>query len=915
MKKSIITLISIVMMLTSSLKSQDSFTLRLDETQTLQEMLDILVNSRALNYGEWDPDPSVNDYFIKINSGTVNLNGFDNSINLSLGATAYAEFNIGWDNFGFSYSKDMTIDVSGTPAIENDPVTGLSNVVLNDVSVVIAVNIWPDWLPIEFIVRMNLEDRFEDLSFINLVEFYPDINPYYFQSSIPEISVTNDAILISIQLNQELEIANKSNSNPLSYLNGSLSLQNFNTPVLTQSNKSSPSLVFARLNDNYKATTHDHTIGGEVHLTWTNNIDHKLTTDLFQLQQIYFNSGLTAWFEEQNTITIASSIGGVALDFHDPWFYDQTTQSQPDNFRPLSEQGDGNGNVQVFLNQNPNNLSSLPIYRLKAPSVGQVTQNDILVFDGWTVSPAGGATLSNSDAPTTSVVFLNEGVSITANYVSALAAPGKNVNIPSGETVTIPAGGTYLWNTNATGFNFNVSGSLVMNGTAQSPITFGPSTGTSNTIGGIYVENNGNLTMNYVETSYQQYEYSERAIYLEAGEAMITNCRFMNVPKEGIRVDAAASATIQNCEFTGGQSIGSIGIDSDITQGSGNTVTIRNNTIVDFRTGIKTVCTTNGINTTLDMRNNILYYNNTTQTGTICFDHYIEHRLTIDVNYNNSYGFADNFIDNNGQPLTNVYIQDWILDTDPLFNNYAGGDYTLTSTSPVIDEGDPALSDPDGTIADMGAFYFDKVPTAPSGFTILGDVGDHPQLVWDVHEETDVTHYKVYRSLNYGEFILTATVNTSDWTDTEVTINDEKKFSDRACYHVKAVDGINQLSPATSLHCESVDIGLKKQTFVLIPKDYELSSAHPNPFNPTITIPFGLPLNSNVTIGIYNVKGQLVRNIHSSNIIAGFHSVQWNSLTDSGQKVPSGMYIVRLNAVSTDGRKSFQNIQKIALLK
>jgi hypothetical protein len=89
----------------------------------------------------------------------------------------------------------------------------------------------------------------------------------------------------------------------------------------------------------------------------------------------------------------------------------------------------------------------------------------------------------------------------------------------------------------------------------------------------------------------------------------------------------------------------------------------------------------------------------------------------------------------------------------------------------------------------------------------------------------------------------------------------------------------------------------------------------PHPFNPTITIPFGLPLNSNVTIGIYNVKGQLVRNIHSSNIIAGFHSVQWNSLTDSGHKVPSGMYIVKLNAVSTDGRKSFQKSQKIVLLK
>jgi len=76
-----------------------------------------------------------------------------------------------------------------------------------------------------------------------------------------------------------------------------------------------------------------------------------------------------------------------------------------------------------------------------------------------------------------------------------------------------------------------------------------------------------------------------------------------------------------------------------------------------------------------------------------------------------------------------------------------------------------------------------------------------------------------------------------------------------------------------------------------------------------------LPLESDVSIDIYNVMGQRVRSLQSANIKAGFHSVQWNSLTDSGRKVPSGMYIVRMNAKSTHEKKMFQKSQKIVLLK
>jgi hypothetical protein len=47
---------------------------------------------------------------------------------------------------------------------------------------------------------------------------------------------------------------------------------------------------------------------------------------------------------------------------------------------------------------------------------------------------------------------------------------------------------------------------------------------------------------------------------------------------------------------------------------------------------------------------------------------------------------------------------------DPQFVDTAAGDYHLRAGSPCIDAGDPSLPyDPDGTVADMGAFYFNQL--------------------------------------------------------------------------------------------------------------------------------------------------------------------------------------------------------------
>jgi len=73
---------------------------------------------------------------------------------------------------------------------------------------------------------------------------------------------------------------------------------------------------------------------------------------------------------------------------------------------------------------------------------------------------------------------------------------------------------------------------------------------------------------------------------------------------------------------------------------------------------------------------------------------------------------------------------------------------------------------------------------------------------------------------------------------------------------------------------------------------------HPNPFNPETTISFTIPTNSNVSIEVYNVRGQRVRILLDGNteLRAGHHNIVWNGRDDTGRSMSSGIYLYRIVA-------------------
>jgi hypothetical protein len=71
-----------------------------------------------------------------------------------------------------------------------------------------------------------------------------------------------------------------------------------------------------------------------------------------------------------------------------------------------------------------------------------------------------------------------------------------------------------------------------------------------------------------------------------------------------------------------------------------------------------------------------------------------------------------------------------------------------------------------------------------------------------------------------------------------------------------------------------------------IPTEFIISSAYPNPFNPVITIEFGMPEFSLVRGNIIDLNGNHIDTIINEPIPAGMHSIKWNA---AGK--PSGIYL------------------------
>jgi len=84
------------------------------------------------------------------------------------------------------------------------------------------------------------------------------------------------------------------------------------------------------------------------------------------------------------------------------------------------------------------------------------------------------------------------------------------------------------------------------------------------------------------------------------------------------------------------------------------------------------------------------------------------------------------------------------------------------------------------------------------------------------------------------------------------------------------------------------------EKYMNVIKTFKLLQNYPNPFNPTTTIEYYLPNSGNVEINIFNINGELIRNLESTYQTPGSHSSVWNARNNNAQLVASGLYIYQI---------------------
>lgn len=79
-----------------------------------------------------------------------------------------------------------------------------------------------------------------------------------------------------------------------------------------------------------------------------------------------------------------------------------------------------------------------------------------------------------------------------------------------------------------------------------------------------------------------------------------------------------------------------------------------------------------------------------------------------------------------------------------------------------------------------------------------------------------------------------------------------------------------------------------------IPTVFSLYQNYPNPFNPATTIEYDVPKQTMINLIVYDILGQKVKTLERGIKTIGRHRTSWDGTNDFGNRLSSGIYIIRL---------------------
>lgn len=177
-----------------------------------------------------------------------------------------------------------------------------------------------------------------------------------------------------------------------------------------------------------------------------------------------------------------------------------------------------------------------------------------------------------------------------------------------------------------------------------------------------------------------------------------------------------------------------------------------------------------------------------------------------------------------------------------------------------------------------------SVPVELSSFRAVPE-DNSVNLYWTTVSETNNFGFEIQRSSNNVEFSQIGFLPGQGTISTPHSYQyaDHDILAGKYYYRLKQIDtdGSFDFSPVLEVNFS-------------VPTTCSLLQNFPNPFNPVTTIQFKIPINNQVKINIYDIKGKLVRNLVDEIKPAGSHSIEWDSRNNEGITVSNGVYFYRM---------------------
>ncbi|KAA3604310.1 MAG: T9SS C-terminal target domain-containing protein [Calditrichaeota bacterium] len=196
-------------------------------------------------------------------------------------------------------------------------------------------------------------------------------------------------------------------------------------------------------------------------------------------------------------------------------------------------------------------------------------------------------------------------------------------------------------------------------------------------------------------------------------------------------------------------------------------------------------------------------------------------------------------------------------------------------------------------------------------------IGNSIQLNWTTASEKDNEGFNVYRKTGNGTFVqiasykgnseLLGALNSTTSNNYTFVDNSELRNGETYTYYISDVE-TNGLETKHEKSAETVRFVLNEE-IAQTKLDYVLAQNFPNPFNPSTQINFQIAKTQDVRLQIFNLKGELVKELVNEKMNEGSHSAKWDGTDSFGNQVSSGTYFYKLSA------GIFSKTNKMVLLK